>query len=121
MGIVNVSNAVIPYLWEQRARIDRQHLVDGRVPAAPADPLRDPPTTPRRPASAPQGYGMTKWMVINQTRQMAQMLGVAEHPGERGVPGVTMSPATKAVVPEPIIDALASAAALGTRRSSRRT
>jgi NAD(P)-dependent dehydrogenase (short-subunit alcohol dehydrogenase family) len=57
---------------------------------------------------------MTKWMVIRQTRLMAQLLG------RRGIrvnavcPGVTMSPATKAVVPQDIIDTLVDVSLLGT-------
>ena len=43
-----------------------------------------------------------------------KILGVKNIRVNAVAPGVTMSPATKAVVPEPIIDALAAASALHT-------
>jgi len=64
------------------------------------------------PAVNPSGYAITKWMVIFQTRHMAQMLGIKNIRVNAVAPGVTLSPATKAVVPEPIIDTLVGAAAL---------
>jgi NAD(P)-dependent dehydrogenase (short-subunit alcohol dehydrogenase family) len=64
------------------------------------------------PVIAPEGYGTTKWMVINLTRQMAKTLGSRNIRVNAVCPGITMSPAAKAVVPEPIVDALRSAAAL---------
>jgi NAD(P)-dependent dehydrogenase (short-subunit alcohol dehydrogenase family) len=76
--------------------------------------LFDMPDDAPPPRIAPEGYGMTKWMLIRQTRVMAQMLG------RRGIrvnavcPGVTMSPATKAVVPPPIVEALVGQSLLGT-------
>jgi NAD(P)-dependent dehydrogenase (short-subunit alcohol dehydrogenase family) len=62
----------------------------------------------------PQGYGLTKWMIIFHTRQMARALGPRSIRVNSVCPGVTMSPATKAVVPEPIVAQLVGAAALGT-------
>ena len=112
MGIVNASNAVVPFLWEQ----SRGSIVNISSTAAfplplPASyrPAADGPP----PAIAPEGYGLTKWMVIYQTRQMAQMLGVRNIRVNAVCPGVTMSPATKAVVPEPVIETLVSASVLG--------
>src|SRR4029079_4065649 len=68
MGIINASNAVVPYLWEQR------HGAIVNILSTAAYPVRlramfaagedSPP-----PTIAPQGYGLTKWMVIHQTRQ----------------------------------------------------
>jgi NAD(P)-dependent dehydrogenase (short-subunit alcohol dehydrogenase family) len=66
------------------------------------------------PTITPEGYGMTKWMLIRQTRVMAQLLG------NRGIrvnavcPGMTMSPAGKAVVPDIIAESLAQTSLLGT-------
>ncbi len=113
MGIVNASNAVVPYLWEQRrgsiVNISSTAAFPLPLPALFAATEDSPP-----PTIAPQGYGLTKWMVIFQTRQMAQQLGPRGIRVNAVCPGVTMSPATQAVVPEPIIDALRSASALGT-------
>jgi NAD(P)-dependent dehydrogenase (short-subunit alcohol dehydrogenase family) len=64
------------------------------------------------PSVDPQGYGLTKWMVIYHTRQMARALGVRNIRVNAVCPGVTMSPATKAVVPQPIVDRLVDASAL---------
>ena len=66
------------------------------------------------PTIVPEGYGMTKWMLIRQTRVMAQLLG------NRGIrvnsvcPGITMSPAAKAVVPPVIVQSLVDTSLLGT-------
>ena len=112
MGIINASNAVVPYFWEQRQRLDREHLVERGVPVAAARAVRRCRKTRRRRRSRREGYGMTKWMVIRQTRQMAQLLGSRDIRVNAVCPGVTMSPATKAVVPEPIVDALVGDVAL---------
>lgn len=113
MGVVNASNGVIPHMWEQR----RGSIVN--ISSTAAFPLALP-SLYRLPDDAPapkivvEGYGMTKWMLIHQTRVMAQLLG------RRGIrvnavcPGVTMSPATKAVVPPEIIEALVDQSLLGT-------
>src|SRR5437899_6452068 len=93
MGAINASNAVVPFLWEQRSG----SIVNISSTAAFPLPLYSMFTLPHDsppPPIAPEGYGMTKWMLIFQTRQMARILG------NRGIrvnavcPGVTMSPAT---------------------------
>jgi NAD(P)-dependent dehydrogenase (short-subunit alcohol dehydrogenase family) len=100
-------------MWEQR----RGSIVN--ISSTAAYPLSLPmlfnrPDDSPPPKIAPEGYGMTKWMLIRQTRVMAQMLG------RRGIrvnavcPGVTMSPATKAVVPPAIVQSLAEQSLLGT-------
>jgi 3-oxoacyl-[acyl-carrier protein] reductase len=113
MGAINASNAVIPYMWEQRlgsiVNISSTAAYPLSLPMLFNRPDDSPP-----PKIAPEGYGMTKWMLIRQTRVMAQMLG------RRGIrvnavcPGVTMSPATKAVVPPAIVQSLAEQSLLGT-------
>ena len=113
MGAINASNAVIPHFWEQRSG----SIVN--ISSTAAFPLRYPslltvPEGAPAPTIRPEGYGMTKWMLIHQTRSMAMLLG------QRGIrvnavcPGITMSPAAKAVVPEPIVETLIQASALGT-------
>jgi 3-oxoacyl-[acyl-carrier protein] reductase len=105
MGVVNASNAVIPHMWEQ----GRGSIVN--IASTAAFPLEIPlitrlPEDAPPPVITPEGYGMTKWMVIRQSRVMAQVLG------NRGIrvnavcPGMTMSPAGKAVVPEVIVQSL---------------
>jgi NAD(P)-dependent dehydrogenase (short-subunit alcohol dehydrogenase family) len=51
-------------------------------------------------------------MVIHHTRHMARTLGVRSIRVNAVCPGVTMSPATKAVVPAMIVDRLVEASAL---------
>ena len=105
MGVINASNAVIPHFWEQQ----RGSIVNISSTAAYPLSLGSFMTLPEgAPAStlAPEGYGMTKWMVIRQTRVMAQLLGSRKIRVNAVCPGVTMSPATKAVVPEQVVDIL---------------
>jgi 3-oxoacyl-[acyl-carrier protein] reductase len=113
MGIVNASNAVVPYLWEQGSgsivNISSTAAFPLPLPAAFMPGPDSPP-----PAIDPSGYAITKWMVIHQTRHMARLLGVRNIRANAVAPGVTMSPATKAVVPQPIVDALVEWSALGT-------
>src|SRR3954452_4422451 len=113
MGVVNASNAVIPSMWEQRSG----SIVNISSTAAfplPLTMLFETPDDAPPPRVDPECYGMTKWMIINQTRQMARILGARGIRANSVCPGMTMSPAGKAVVPEPIVAALAKAAALGT-------
>jgi 3-oxoacyl-[acyl-carrier protein] reductase len=113
MGVVNASNAVIPHMWEQR----RGSIVN--ISSTAAYPLSLPmlmkvPEGAPAPTIVPEGYGMTKWMLIRQTRTMAQLLGNRGIRVNAVAPGVTMSPATKAVVPEAIIATLVESSILGT-------
>jgi NAD(P)-dependent dehydrogenase (short-subunit alcohol dehydrogenase family) len=113
MGIIHASNGVLPYLWEQR------HGSIVNISSTAAFPLPLPsiyqlPDDAPAPTLAPEGYGMTKWMVIRQSRVMAQMLGSRNIRVNAVCPGVTMSPAAKAVVPEPIIESLVQTSLLKT-------
>ena len=111
MGILHASNGVIPYLWEQGSgsivNISSTAAFPLPMPAQFMPTAESPP-----PVLAPPGYGITKWMVIYQTRFMAQLLGVKNIRVNAVAPGVTMSPATKAVVPEQIIDTITASTAL---------
>jgi NAD(P)-dependent dehydrogenase (short-subunit alcohol dehydrogenase family) len=112
MGVVNASNAVVPHMWQRRSG----SIVNISSTAAfplPLGVMADAPDAPA-PSIQPHGYGLTKWMVIYQTREMARMLGVRNIRVNAVCPGVTMSPATKAVVPQPIVDRLVDASALHT-------
>ena len=113
MGVINASNGVIPYLWEQGSgsivNISSTAAFPLPMPAQFMPTADSPP-----PVIAPTGYGVTKWMLIYQTRQMAQVLGIKNIRVNAVAPGVTMSPATKAVVPVPIIDTITASTALHT-------
>ncbi len=105
MGIIHASNGVLPFMWEQR------HGSIVNISSTAAFPLPLPAMfqlgdDAPAPTIVPEGYGMTKWMVIRQSRVMAQMLGGRNIRVNSVCPGVTMSPATKAVVPEPIVESL---------------
>jgi 3-oxoacyl-[acyl-carrier protein] reductase len=113
MGAINASDAVVPYMWEQR------HGSIVNISSTAAFPLTIPGLTKtaedaRAPRIRPEGYGMTKWMLLRQTKTMAQLLGARNIRVNAVCPGVTMSPAGKAVVPEFIIDTLKDQAVLGT-------
>ncbi len=111
MGMVNASNAVVPYLWEQRSG----SIINISSTAAFPLPLSGVFTAPEdapAPSVFPHGYGLTKWMIIFQTREMARTLGVRNIRVNAVCPGVTMSPATKAVVPQAIVDRLTEVSAL---------
>ena len=77
MGIINASNAVVPYLWEQRDG----SIVNISSTAAYPLPLPAMFAGRRRLAAARdrrhRATAITKWMVIHQTRQMAQSSGHA--------------------------------------------
>jgi NAD(P)-dependent dehydrogenase (short-subunit alcohol dehydrogenase family) len=111
MGILNASNGVIPYLWEQGSgsivNISSTAAFPLPMPAQFMPTAESPP-----PVLTPPGYGVTKWMVIYQTRFMAQLLGVKNIRVNAVAPGVTMSPATKTVVPQEIIDTITASTAL---------
>ncbi len=111
MGVINASNAVVPYFWEQRAGSIVNISSNAAFPLS-LPMLTDIPEGAPAPRLAPEGYGMTKWMLLRQTKTMAQLLGSRNIRVNAVCPGVTMSPATKAVVPGVIVDQLVSTSAL---------
>ncbi len=112
-GAVNASNAVVPYLWEQRSGSIINISSTAAFPL-PLGSLFELPEDAPPPVLNPQGYGLTKWMLIFQTREWARTLGARNIRVNAVCPGVTMSAATKAVVPDMIVGRLADAAALRT-------
>jgi NAD(P)-dependent dehydrogenase (short-subunit alcohol dehydrogenase family) len=111
MGVINASNAVVPYFWEQRSGSIVNISSNAAFPLS-LPMLTNIPEGAPAPTLAPEGYGMTKWMLLRQTKTMAQLLGSRNIRVNAVCPGVTMSAATKAVVPEPIVDQLVQTSAL---------
>lgn len=113
MGVVHASNAVVPYLWQQRSGTIVNISSTAAFPL-PLGNMMDVADDAPPPSVDPQGYGLTKWMIIYHTRQMARTLGARSIRVNAVCPGVTMSPATKAVVPGMVVDRLVEASALRT-------
>ena len=111
MGIIHASNGVLPYLWEQRSGSIVNISSNAAFPLSLPMLFQMPDDAPA-PTLAPEGYGMTKWMIIRQTKTMAQLLGSRNIRVNAVCPGVTMSPATKAVVPGAIVDTLVQTSVL---------
>ena len=86
MGVDQRLERGDPVLLGAAQRLDREHLLDRGVPAAVPVAARPCPTTRPAPTIRPEGYGMTKWMLIHQTRSMAMLLGQRGIRVERGVP-----------------------------------
>jgi 3-oxoacyl-[acyl-carrier protein] reductase len=110
-GEVNAANAVVPYFWRQRSG----SIINISSTAAFPLPLGGPSELPddaSPPSLTPHGYGLTKWMLIYQTREWARLLGPRNIRVNAVCPGVTMSAAAKAVVPDMIVGRLVDAAAL---------
>ena len=85
MGIINASNAVIPYLWEQRSG----SIVN--ISSTAAFPLRLPTTSAARPTRPgaehpPEGYGDDEVDGDPPDPVDGAAARRSEHPGQRGVP-----------------------------------
>ncbi|MFN8025976.1 MAG: SDR family oxidoreductase [Acidimicrobiia bacterium] len=106
-GAVYASNAVVPYMWEQSSGSIINISSTAAFPLSLGGVMTYPADAPA-PEIGVEGYGMTKWMLIKQTRAMAQLLGVRNIRVNAVCPGVTMSPAGKEVVPDFVTDALVS-------------
>jgi len=108
LSVVVASRAVYPYMKEQRAG----SIINISSTAAYPLPL---PTIPE-PATVPvSGYAVSKAAVINLTKSMATALGPLGIRVNAIAPGLTMSEATKSVVPGVIMERITAATAL--RRS----
>jgi NAD(P)-dependent dehydrogenase (short-subunit alcohol dehydrogenase family) len=113
MGAVNASNAVVPHLWERRSGSIINISSTAAFPI-PITSLFQMPDEAPPPRVDPEGYGLTKWMLIYHTRHMARLLGSRNIRVNAVCPGLTMSPAGRTVVAEVIRDLLTQAAALHT-------
>jgi NAD(P)-dependent dehydrogenase (short-subunit alcohol dehydrogenase family) len=112
-GAVYASNAVVPYMWERRSGSIINISSTAAFPLSLGGVLAYPADAPA-PEIGVEGYGMTKWMLIKQTRSMAQLLGVRNIRVNAVCPGVTMSPAGKEVVPEFVTQAIVNDSILKT-------
>ena len=90
MGVIHASNGVLPYLWEQRSGSIVNISSNAAFPLSLPMLFQMPDGAPA-PTLAPEGYGMTKWMIIRQTKTMAQLLGSRNIRVNAVCPGVTMS------------------------------
>jgi NAD(P)-dependent dehydrogenase (short-subunit alcohol dehydrogenase family) len=113
MGAINASNAIVPYLWAQRSGSIVNISSTAAFPLPLASLTEDAENAPP-PSVDPQGYGITKWMLIYQTREMARTLGPRNIRVNAVCPGLTMSPAAKAIVPQSFADRLVDLSALHT-------
>jgi 3-oxoacyl-[acyl-carrier protein] reductase len=112
MGVVHASNAIVPHLWAQGSG----SIIN--IASTAAYPLRSAIFSPAAPDAPPprmdpQGYGLTKWMLIFHTRHMARLLGPRSIRVNAVCPGVTMSPAGRTVVPTAMVEAIQATTALG--------
>ncbi len=107
LSVVVSSRAFFPYLKQQGGSIIN-------ISSTAAYPLPVPrmPDLPTVPIS---GYSVSKSAVINLTKWMAAVLGPSNVRVNAIAPGLTMSEATKKVVPDVIAERLTEATALGRR------
>jgi NAD(P)-dependent dehydrogenase (short-subunit alcohol dehydrogenase family) len=105
LSVVVSSRAVYPYMKEQRSG----SIINVSSTAAYPLPLPSPP----EPASVPiSGYAVSKSAVINLTKSMATALGKVGVRVNAIAPGLTMSAATKGLVPGIIMEGITKATAL---------
>jgi len=105
VGVIVASRAVFPHMKEQRSG----SIINISSSAAYPLPFPTPPELTTVPIS---GYAVSKAAVINLTKAMAKALGVYNIRVNAIAPGVTMTEATKSIVPGFILESLTNATAL---------
>ncbi len=110
-GVINSSNAVIPQMYEQRSGSIINIASTAAYPLPMGGLLMAPPTQ-GPPKITPGGYGLAKNMLLFLTKNMAKTLGPYNIRVNAIAPGLTMSEATKKVVPPVLIERLTEEAAL---------
>ena len=110
-GVMLASWAVFPYMKRQRSgsiiNISSIAAFPGAVQSVMLGMMPDIDTP------MPDYYGLSKVAVIHLTQSMALSFGRYNIRVNAIAPGVTMSEATKKVVPEPFVEALTKGTALG--------
>ena len=105
LSVIVASRAVFPYMKEQRSG----SIIN--ISSSAAYPLPFP--TAPDPVSVPiSGYAVSKAAVINLTKSMAKALGVLNIRVNAIAPGITMTEATKQLVPGVFLESLTAATAL---------
>lgn len=107
LGILVCARAVFPAMKRQRSGSIINISSGAAYPDRLGMPARDLETVPSF------AYGLAKSGVVYYTKTMARALGQYNVRVNAIAPGVTMSEATRKVVPGPIVERLKAAAALG--------
>lgn len=105
LSVVVSTRAVFPHMKEQGGG----SIINIASTAAYPLPIPIPPDLPFVPIS---GYAVSKAAVINITKAMAAAIGSANVRVNAIAPGLTMTDATKKVVPDFVAESLTNAAAL---------
>lgn len=107
LGILVCARAVFPAMKRQRSGSIINISSGAAYPDRLGMPARDLETVPSF------AYGLAKSGVVYYTKSMARALGQYNIRVNAIAPGVTMSEATRKIVPGPIVERLTAAAALG--------
>ena len=107
LGVIVASRAVFPYMKEQGSG-SIIHIASTAAYPLPLPSGGDLNTIPV------SGYAVSKAAVINLTKAMAKTIGHYKIRVNAIAPGMTMTQATKDIVPQPILDNLIDATALKT-------
>lgn len=105
LSVVVSSRAVFPYMKEQGGGV----IIN--IASTAAYPL--PISVPALPIIPLSGYSVSKAAVINLTKSMASAVGSSNIRVNAIAPGMTMTEATKKVVPDFVKETLTAAPALG--------